>query len=87
LNQNVYLYENNPIMEALEFVTKIKDRQIVVPERIQSALDSNKDKEIRVIVLIEEDTAEEENESFIQKNVQEQFLKGYADSDSIYDNL
>jgi hypothetical protein len=40
-------------MEALEFVTKIKDRQIVVPEKIQLALDSNKDKEIRVIVLID----------------------------------
>jgi bifunctional DNA-binding transcriptional regulator/antitoxin component of YhaV-PrlF toxin-antitoxin module len=74
-------------MEALEFVTKIKDRQIVVPEKIQSALDSNKDKEIRVIVLIEGNESGDDNDSFIKKSVQDQFLKGYADTDSIYDNL
>ena len=74
-------------MEALEFVTKIKDKQIVVPDNIQSALDNNKDKEIRVIVLIEEGEVREDNESFIQENIREQFLKGYTDSDSIYDNL
>ena len=74
-------------MEALEFVTKIKDRQIVVPEKIQSALDSNKDKEIRVIVLIEGDEQGNDNDPFIKKSLQDQFLKGYADTDSIYDNL
>lgn len=72
-------------MEALEFVTKIKDRQIVVPENIQPALDNNRDKAIRVIVLIEED--EDETERIIKKNVQEEFLKGYAVTDSVYDNL
>lgn len=74
-------------MEALEFVTKIKDKQIIVPEGIQSALANNKDKEIRVIVLIEEDNQEIEIDPFIQKKLDEQFLKGYADTDSIYDNL
>jgi hypoxanthine-guanine phosphoribosyltransferase len=76
-------------MEALEFVTKIKDKQIIVPHEIQSALENNKDKEIRVIVLIEEDEKDNylQHESFIQNTVQEQFLKGYADSDSIYDNI
>jgi hypothetical protein len=74
-------------MEALEFVTKIKDRQIVVPEKIQLALDSNKDKEIRVIVLIDGNKSGAENDSFIKTSVQNQFLKGYADTDSIYDNL
>ncbi len=72
-------------MEALEFVTKIKDRQIVVPENIQPALDNNRDKAIRVIVLIEED--EDETERIIKKNVHEEFLKGYAVTDSVYDNL
>lgn len=74
-------------MEALEFITKIKDRQIVVPDKIQSALDNNKDKEIRVIVLIEENESDTDSESLIKKNIQQEFLKGYADSDSIYDNL
>ncbi len=72
-------------MEALEFVTKIINHQILIPDKIQSALESNKDKEIRVIVLIEDDSTL--NESFIQETVQQHFLSGYADSDSIYDNF
>lgn len=52
-------------MEALEFVTKIKDKQIIVPHEIQSALENNKDKEIRVIVLIEED----EKDNFCRMNL------------------
>jgi len=74
-------------MEALEFITKIKDRQIVVPEKIQSVLDTNKDKEIRVILLIEGNESGNENDPFFKKIGQDQFLKGYADTDSIYDNL
>ncbi|HEY5462567.1 MAG TPA: hypothetical protein VIJ95_04865 [Hanamia sp.] len=76
-------------MKALEFVTKIKDNQILVPDVIQSALEINKDKEIRVIVLIEEGDAGNfhRNDPFIQETIQEQFLKGYAESDSIYDNF
>lgn len=73
-------------MEALEFITTIKNKQIVVPDKIQLALDSNNDKEIRVIVLIEGDESKK-GESFFQKKIQDQFLKGYADSDSIYDNF
>lgn len=74
-------------MEALEFVTKIKDNQILVPAAIQSALGINKDKEIRVIVLIEDAVNKHPDDSFIQETAKEQFLKGYADSDSIYDNF
>ena len=74
-------------MEALEFVTKIKDKQILVPASIQSVLEINKDKEIRVIVLIEENDADYHNDPTVQQIIQEQFLKGYADTDSIYDNL
>jgi hypothetical protein len=75
-------------MEALEFVTKIENNQILVPKGIQSALEINKDKEIRVIVLIEDDANDyHRNDPFIQKTVQELFLKGFADSDSIYDNF
>ncbi|MVN20565.1 hypothetical protein [Mucilaginibacter arboris] len=75
-------------MEALEFITKLKDNQILVPPNIQSALESNKDKEIRVIVLIEDNGTHtfHHHDPIVQQTVQEQFLKGYADSDSIYDN-
>ncbi len=76
-------------MEALEFVTKIKNNQIVIPDKAQSTLEINKDKEIRVIVLIEDGSTENfhQDDSVIQQTVQEQFLKGYADSDSVYDNF
>ena len=76
-------------MEALEFVTKIKNNQIIVPDSIKTALENNKEKEIRVIVLIEdsEHVNFDQHDLLIQQTVQEQFLKGYADSDSIYDNL
>jgi len=75
-------------MEALEFITKIKDNQTLVPAEIQSALEINKDKEIRVIVLIEGNVTDtyHHNDPIVQQTVQGQFLKGYADSDSIYDN-
>jgi bifunctional DNA-binding transcriptional regulator/antitoxin component of YhaV-PrlF toxin-antitoxin module len=76
-------------MEALEFLTKIKNNQIVVPAGIQSALEINKGKDIRVIVLIEDTDAGNYNtkDPIVEQTVQEQFLKGYADSDSVYDNF
>ncbi len=76
-------------MEALEFVTKIKNSQILIPAEIQSALELNKGKDIRVIVLIEDVDAvkDHHNDPIVQQTIQEQFLKGYADSDSIYDNF
>ena len=76
-------------MKALEFVTQIKERQIVIPENMQNELEYNKDKKIRVIILFEQNghSGKYENESSIQQTVQEQFLEGYADSDSIYDKI
>jgi hypothetical protein len=76
-------------MEALEFVTKIKNNQIIVPDSIKTASENNEEKEIRVIVLIEdsENRNFDQHDPLIQQTVQQQFLKGYADSDSIYDIL
>jgi len=71
-------------MRALEFNTKIKDNQILIPQGIQSELKANHDKEIRVIVLI--DDAEIYDDLAFQHLSKSQFLKGYAESDSIYDN-
>ena len=76
-------------MKALEFVTQIKEKQIVIPENMQDELEYNKDKKIRVIILFEQNghSGKCENDTFIQQTVQEQFLEGYADSDSIYDKI
>ena len=71
-------------MKALEFKTKIKNNQIQIPTGIQSELKTNKDKDIRVIVLI--DDSENYDDFIFQQSTRSQFIKGYADSDSIYDN-
>lgn len=71
-------------MRALEFKSKIKDNQIFIPAKIQSQLISNQDKDVRVIVLM--DDSDLYDELIFQQSTKNQFLKGYADSDSIYDN-
>ena len=71
-------------MRAIEFKSKIKNNQISIPIKLQSELKSKQDKDVRVIVLIDDkDTADD---LIYQQAAQSQFLKGYADSDSIYDN-
>jgi hypothetical protein len=72
-------------MRALEFKTKIKNNQILIPTKIQSELNTNDDKDVRVIVLV--DDSDIYDDLIVQKTTQSQFLKGYADSDSIYDNF
>jgi hypothetical protein len=71
-------------MRAIEFKTKIKNNQIQIPIKIQSELKSDQDKDIRVIVLV--DDSEVYDNLLFQESASSQFLKGYADSDSIYDN-
>ena len=69
-------------MKALEFKTKIKNNKIPIPTRIQLILKPNQN--IRVIVLI--DDSEIYDDMIFQYSTTSQFLKGYANSDSIYDN-
>ncbi len=71
-------------MRALEFKTKIKNNQIQIPAGIQSELKTNKDKDIRVIFLL--DDSNNYDESIFQETTTAQFLNGYSDSDSVYDN-
>jgi DNA polymerase III psi subunit len=71
-------------MRALEFKSKIKNNQIQIPTGIQSELKTNIDKDIRVIVLI--DDTDTDDDMIFQQSTKSQFLKGYSESDSIYDN-
>ena len=71
-------------MKALEFKTRIKNNQIQIPSKIQSELKNNGDKDIRVIVLIDDSNIFDDFN--FQSTISEQFFKGYSDSDSIYDN-
>jgi hypothetical protein len=68
-------------MRALEFETRIKNNKIQIPDRIQSEL--KQDKNVRVIVLFE-DSENYDDQEFRQQATGE-FLKGYSESDSIYD--
>lgn len=70
-------------MRALEFKSKIKDNQILIPSKLQSELNANADKEVRVIVLLED--SDFVDDLTFQQAAQSQFLSGYADSDAIYD--
>ncbi len=71
-------------MRALEFKSKIKDNRIIIPETIQSELKIRDDKDIRVIVLV--DDSDVYDDHVFLRETQAQFLKGYADSDAIYDS-
>lgn len=71
-------------MKALEFKSKIIKGQIQIPSDIDLRLIKGQDKDVRVIVLIED---LEYNQDYAFKQIaRDQFLKGYSDSDSIYDN-
>jgi hypothetical protein len=70
-------------MRALEFTSKIENNQIQIPAGIQSELKANRDKKIRVIVLMDE--IENHDDLLFQKTAKNEFLKSYAESDSIYD--
>ncbi len=72
-------------MKAVEFETELLDNTIKIPESFQLELSLSKDKHVRVIVLIDDF---EKNEELAFKNmVSAQFLNGYDDTDSVYDNL
>ncbi|MCX6258956.1 MAG: hypothetical protein NTW49_13820 [Bacteroidia bacterium] len=71
-------------MRAIEFTTKIINNQIQVPAKVQSKLMNNMDKDVRVIVLL--DDSDKYDDIIFKETTSEQFLKGYTVSDSIYDN-
>jgi hypothetical protein len=70
-------------MKALEFRTRLKNNQIQIPVGVRSELKNNGDKEFRVIVLL--DDSENNDDLMFRETAGAYFLKGYADSDSVYD--
>jgi hypothetical protein len=69
-------------MKAVEFKARMKNKSIRIPDNLSSELFDNKD--VRVILLLEE--AENQEGKDFRTLSQNQFLSGYSDSDSIYDN-
>ena len=71
-------------MKALEFKTKIKNNRIQIPLRMQSELKTNQDRDVRVIVLL--DDSEKSDDLIVKQAAAAHFLQGFAESDSVYDN-
>jgi uncharacterized protein involved in tellurium resistance len=72
-------------MRAVEFETEVINNTITIPENFQVELSLSKDKHVRVIVMIDE--FDKSEESSFKNTVKNQFLKGYDETDSVYDNL
>jgi hypothetical protein len=70
-------------MKALEFKTRISNNQIQIPAGVRSELKNNGDKEFRVILLL--DDSDNNDNLMFRETSGSYFLKGYSDSDSIYD--
>jgi len=70
-------------MRALEFKARIKNNHIRIPKSLQSEVNISEDKDVRVIVLI--DDAGTSDDMVFREAASSQFLQGYSDSDSIYD--
>ena len=72
-------------MKAVEFETEVTNNTIQIPENFRLELSLSKDKHVRVIVLIDE--LEQSDETEFKMLSRDQFLKGYDETDSVYDSL
>ena len=70
-------------MRAIEFKSKIIENKILIPRKIQSEFMPVCDKRVRIVVFVEDSDVYEEKA--YRNMTKSQFLKGYADSDSVYD--
>jgi len=70
-------------MRAIEFKSKIRENKILIPRRMQSQLYTGSDKMVRVVVFLEE--TDVYDDKAYRQMTKSQFLKGYANSDAIYD--
>jgi len=71
-------------MRAIEFKSKLSKNRILIPKMMQERLKTLDEKSIRVMILPDE--TETDGDLVLKELTTEQFLNGYADSDSIYDN-
>ena len=70
-------------MRAIEFKSKIRENKIMIPRRMQSQFYNGYDKTVRVVVFLEDRDVYEDKA--YRQMTKSQFLKGYANSDAIYD--
>ena len=70
-------------MRAIEFKSKIKDNRILIPRRIRQELIVAQDKNVRIVVFVKD--SDVSDEKAYRQMTKAQFLKGYSDSDVVYD--
>ena len=70
-------------MRAIEFKSKIRDNRILIPRRIRQELIIEQDKNVRIVVFVKDSDVYDEKS--YRQMTKAQFLKGYSDSDSVYD--
>jgi hypothetical protein len=87
IKKNLYIWGaeiKQKTMKTLEFKTKIKGNRILIPREMQPELAfADNGKNVRVIVYI--DDADEYDTKVYSTMAAAQFLKGYAETDAIYD--
>ena len=71
-------------MKALEFKSKISKKGLVLSDQVKKTLASWEEKEVKVILLLEED---EDQEKELKTYAVKKFLDGYDDRDMVYDSL
>ena len=82
MRHNLKLYKQKT-MRAIEFRSKIRENRILIPRRMQPELTAERDKNVRVVVFVED--SEIYDEKAYRQVTKNQFLNGYAESDAVYD--
>lgn len=72
-------------MRALEFQSTIENDHILIPTNFLSVLKPSNHKNIRVIVFV--DDSDFYDTLNYKQVTNDSFLRGYSDSDSIYDSI
>ncbi|MBD2194040.1 MULTISPECIES: hypothetical protein [Calothrix] len=73
-------------MKAYEFPANVTDEgKIELPNAVLQKLANNQ--QVKVIILVNEPTEEEQEEAAWHRLAAEQLLKGYSEDDAIYDTI
>ncbi|MBH8576745.1 hypothetical protein I8752_27895 [Nostocaceae cyanobacterium CENA369] len=73
-------------MKAYEFPANVTtEGKIELPDVIWQQLANNQ--QVKVIILVNEPTEEEQEEAAWQRLAADQLLKGYSEDDAIYDTI
>jgi hypothetical protein len=72
-------------MRAVEFKSKIRDNRILIPRKVRQELFAEQDRNVRIVVFVKDNDVYDEKA--YRQMTKVQFLKGYTDTDSVYDLL